>query len=94
MTHVEATLNNLALLNPAQRGALRRRFGGRAIAGFSKMDELYTGVFRFAVTFKLNDGQLVQYQGGVGPRGGLRDVECVGYVSLMTPRPIRTTLVA
>ena len=74
------TLDTLALLNPVQRAALRKRFGKLSIAGFSKMDDLYTGVFRFAVTFNI-DGKLVQYQGGVGPRGGLRDVECVGTVS-------------
>ena len=74
------TLETIALLNPAQRTALRSRFGGRSIAGFSKMDELFTGKFHFCVTFKLESGKLVQYQGHVGPRGGLTYVECVGYV--------------
>jgi hypothetical protein len=82
MTNAKAISKNLELLNAAQRCALRRRFGGRVIAGFSKMDDLYEGVFRFAVTFKIEGGKLVQYQGGVGPRGGLRNVECVGYVTI------------
>ncbi len=74
------TLETLALLNPAQRAALRRRFGSLSIAGFSKMDELFTGKFHFCVTFKLNSGKLVQYQGNVGPRGGIQHVECMGQV--------------
>jgi hypothetical protein len=74
------TLEALALLNPAQRAALRRRFGGLSIAAFSKMDELFTGKFHFCVTFKLKSDKLVQYQGHVGPRGGLQYVECMGQV--------------
>ena len=80
MTRQESTLNNLSLLTATQRSALRRRFGGLAIAGFSKMDELFTGKFHFCVTFKLENDKLVQYQGHVGPRGGLQHVECVGQV--------------
>jgi hypothetical protein len=74
------TLETLELLNPAQRAALRRRFGSLSIAAFSKMDELFTGKFHFCVTFKLKGGLMVQYQGHVGPRGGLQDVECMGQV--------------
>ena len=74
------TLETLALLNPAQRAALRRRFGSLSIAGFCKMDELFTGKFHFCVTFKLEGDNLVQYQGNVGPRGGLQYVECMGRV--------------
>lgn len=74
------TLETLSLLNRAQRTSLRGRFGGRSIACFSKMDELYTGKLHFCVTFKLEGGKLVQYQGHVGPRGGLQYVECVGQV--------------
>jgi hypothetical protein len=75
------TLETLALLNPTQRAALRRRFGSLNIAGFSKMDELFAGKFHFCVTFKLEGDKLIQYQGHVGPRGGLQHVECMGQVS-------------
>ena len=75
------TLETLAELNPAQRKALRKRFGSLSIVSFNKMDDLWHHVFRFAVTFEI-DGKLVQYQGGVGPRGGLIDVKCVGYAQV------------
>ncbi len=75
----QLTIDTLNRLNPKQRAALRRRFGSSKIRCFTQRDELFAGVFEFCVTFDLGDC-LIQYQGGVGPRGGLRDVQCFGRV--------------
>jgi len=74
----------LAKLNPAQRYALKKRFGLQKIAAF-RTEEFLGKVDSVVVTFK-NGEKLIQYRIWIGPRGALRSVDCMGYVEHMQRR--------
>jgi hypothetical protein len=75
----------LAKLNPAQRRALRTRFGTRKIAAF-RTKSFLGKVDDIVVTFKHGDDQLIQYRVWIGPRGALKSVDCMGWVHHMERR--------
>ncbi len=82
----EQMVAELNKLNPAQRKALRGKFGGRGLTYFAAAtlsdwgleygDQVHHVTFQFAHP----DLGTVQYSGSLGKRGGLSDVKFDGHL--------------